>query len=255
MITRAQITKLASTGGVDAKTVERDYVLTHLVALIARHDLAGSLVLKGGTSLRLLHFENHRYSADLDYSIIDTTYEQALALIRSALESAKLDSITKLHLVDRSGTWWISYEGPLQAERSIKLDLSDDELVVNTQPVRLLERFPDVPDVPVRAYTLLEVTAEKLRCIIQRFQCRDLLDLDLLLESGVDLVDTAALFARKAVHKSIDPSTFEAAFEGKLARYRKAWNTELLQYLSDIPHFDEIERRVRRVLRRAKLIT
>lgn len=72
------------------------------------------------------------------------------------------------------------------------------------------------------------MTAEKLRCIIQRFQCRDLLDLDLLLENGVDLIDAAALFARKAVHKGIDPQTFEAAFEGKLVRYRKAWNTELL---------------------------
>jgi len=132
MITRAQITKLASTGGVDAKTVERDYALTHLVALIADHDPTGSLVLKGGTSLRLLHFEDYRYSADLDYSIIETTYEGALDLIRSALAGATLDSITRLRLFDRGGTWWISYEGPLQSERSIKLDLSDDELVVNT---------------------------------------------------------------------------------------------------------------------------
>jgi len=53
VITRAQLTKLASAEGVDAKTVERDYVLAHLVALVARHDTAGSLAFKGGTSLRL----------------------------------------------------------------------------------------------------------------------------------------------------------------------------------------------------------
>jgi hypothetical protein len=137
----------------------------------------------------------------------------------------------------------------------IKLDVSDDELVVNTEHVRLIERWPDISEVQVLAYTRVEVTAEKLRCLIQRFQCRDLLDLDLLLEDGVDLVDAAALFARKAAHKGIDPSSFEAAFEGKLDRYRKAWSTELLQYLPDIPHFDQVERRVRRALRRARLIT
>jgi len=254
MITRAHITKLASSEGVDAKTVERDYVLTHLVALIARHDARGALALKGGTSLRLLHFEDYRYSADLDYSIVEGTHDGALDVIRGALDRAELDAITRLRVVDRAGSWWIHYEGPLRSERSIKVDISDDELVVHTNAGRLLERWPDVPDTAVRAYTQLEVTAEKLRCIIQRFQCRDLLDLDLLLENGVDRIDAAALFARKAEHKGIDPRSFEAVFENKLARYRTAWSTELLQYLSHVPHFDEAERRVRRALRQAKLI-
>jgi predicted nucleotidyltransferase component of viral defense system len=58
VITRARITKLASAEGVDAKVVERDYVLTHLVALVARHDTAGALAFKGGASLRILHFDD-----------------------------------------------------------------------------------------------------------------------------------------------------------------------------------------------------
>jgi hypothetical protein len=72
--------------------------------------------------------------------------------------------------VNETGGCWICYEGPLRSERSIKLDLSDDELVVNTEPARPIARWPDVPDIPVLAYTRLEVTAEKLRCVIQRFQ-------------------------------------------------------------------------------------
>lgn len=239
MITRAQITKVASSEGVDAKTVERDYVLTHLTALIAGHDSRGSLALKGGTSLRLLHFEDYRYSADLDYSIVRGTCEAAVDLIRNALDIADLDAIAKLCVVDRGGTLWVDYEGPLRSQRSIKLDISADELVVNTEAGRILERWPDVPDVPVLAYTQLEVAAEKLRCIIQRFQCRDLLDLDLLLENGVDRIDAAMLFMRKAEHKGIDPRTFEAVFAKKLARYKSSWNIELLQYLSNIPYFDE----------------
>jgi predicted nucleotidyltransferase component of viral defense system len=60
---KAQITKIASRDGVDARVVERDYVLAHIVALISSYDADGRLIFKGGTSLRLLHFDAYRYSA------------------------------------------------------------------------------------------------------------------------------------------------------------------------------------------------
>jgi predicted nucleotidyltransferase component of viral defense system len=53
MTSKGQITKIASKDGVDARVVERDYVLVHVVALISAHDTDRTLVFKGGTSLRL----------------------------------------------------------------------------------------------------------------------------------------------------------------------------------------------------------
>ncbi len=70
MTSKGQITKIASKDGVDARVVERDYVLAHIVALISAHDVDARLIFKGGTSLRLLHFDDYRYSADLDYSVV-----------------------------------------------------------------------------------------------------------------------------------------------------------------------------------------
>lgn len=205
MITRAQITKIANDKGIDAKTIERDYVLTYLVALIAHHDSERCLALKGGTSLRLLHFEDYRYSADLDYSVIGKTQVRALDAIRNALACSRHAAIPMVHLEDHAGTWWLHYRGPLGAERSIKLDLSDDELVVNTELMPLVARWPDIAPAQVLAYTQLEIAAEKLRCVIQRFQCRDLLDLEQLLDSDIDLQAAAELFVRKARHKQLDP--------------------------------------------------
>jgi predicted nucleotidyltransferase component of viral defense system len=49
MTSKGQITKIASTDGVDARVVERDYVLAHVVALISAHDVDRTLVFKGGT--------------------------------------------------------------------------------------------------------------------------------------------------------------------------------------------------------------
>jgi hypothetical protein len=48
-----------------APTVERDYVLAHVLTAIVERDEEQQLVFKGGTSLRLCHFTDYRYSADL----------------------------------------------------------------------------------------------------------------------------------------------------------------------------------------------
>lgn len=251
MTSKAQITKIASRDGVDARVVERDYVLAHIVALLSSHDADARLIFKGGTSLRLLHFEEYRYSADLDYSVIKGSEAEAREAIRGALGQRRPDTIKALSLDGSSDR--ILYVGPLGAERTIKLDLADDELVVSTEKRSLLKRWTDLPEVEVAAYTTLEITAEKLRCVLQRLQCRDFLDLDLLLDDE-DLTAAAELFRRKAIHKGLDPATFAEKFEKRVKDYEKRWDQELGEYLGEVPHFDEVERNVRRALRRAQLL-
>ncbi len=80
------------------------------------------------------------------------------------------------------------------------------------------------------------------------------MDLSLLFEDGVDPVDAATLFSRKAAHRKLDPTSFERVFEERMPRYKKAWEKELEHYLSEAPHFDELERGVRRALRKTNLI-
>lgn len=119
MTSKAPITKIASRDGVNARVVERDYVLAHVVALISSQDAGGRLIFKGGTSLRLLHFEDYRYSADLDYSVIKGSKADARDAIRAAFEGPRPDTIKALSLDGSSDL--ISYVGPLGAERTIGL--------------------------------------------------------------------------------------------------------------------------------------
>jgi uncharacterized protein len=247
--TKAQITKIASNDGVDAAVVERDYVLAHVVALVAAHDRDRTLVFKGGTSLRLLHFDHYRYSADLDYSVVTGSEADARERIREALIRDRPSGIKQLSLDGER----ISYLGPLGKQRTIKLDLADDELVETTEERTLLKRWSDVPDASITAYTKLEVAAEKLRCVLQRLQCRDFVDLDLLLGTE-DVATAAALFRRKAKHRGLDPNTFAEKFEKRVDGYKGRWEQELGEYLAEVPHFDAVERNVRRALRKAQLI-
>jgi predicted nucleotidyltransferase component of viral defense system len=69
VIPRSHFTRIADEQEVDAKTVERDYILTHTVAAIGAQSADHGLVFKGGTALRLCYFQDYRYSADVDFSL------------------------------------------------------------------------------------------------------------------------------------------------------------------------------------------
>jgi predicted nucleotidyltransferase component of viral defense system len=225
-----------------------------IVGVASLGDVTG-LVFKGGTALRLCHIDDYRYSADLDFSLVSGSIEDGYKVITRALESTG-GSFDGLHLTDDESPR-IAYVGPLGRERTLKLDLADDELVLSTERQRLLPRWPDLPeDASVHVYTLLEIAGEKLRCVIQRLQCRDLFDLFLLFEEvQVDAIEAAMVFRPKAEHRGINPDAFAVRYRERVDQYRKRWGAELREQVpGELPHFGDVERRVTRHLRRAGLL-
>lgn len=226
MIGRAQITRRADREGVPVATVERDYVLAHVVAQLPPLGRSG-LVFKGGTALRLCHVEGHRYSADLDFSLVDLDVATALTALAVAVEAARTHVGLERAAVVESGTLpSITYVGPLGRERRIKLDLADDELVEDVCEVGLLPVWDDLPRLgTVAVYTTSEILAEKLRCIMQRAQCRDLYDAYVLINDvGLDPADVADTFRRKARHRSLNPDELDTKLLRRLDSYRKRWH-------------------------------
>ena len=247
MPNRAQITRQAARDGVTAPTVERDYVLAHIIAALGALDDGHGLVFKGGTALRLCYFEDHRYSADLDFSVVEGNLDAAYTTIEAAL-AAVTGAIDMLNLTDYEPKR-IGYRGPLGRQRYLKLDIAGDEFVLNVNNVILMQRWADLPETgAVRAYTLVEIAGEKLRCVMQRMQCRDLLDLWFLFEdAGVDPRDAAEVFLPKAAHRHLDPGRFEASYRARLPQYRRRWTNELETHVSgEVPHFEQVERTVSR---------
>jgi predicted nucleotidyltransferase component of viral defense system len=226
-----------------------------VIAGFATLDDDTGLVFKGETALRLCHINDYRYSADLDFSLVSGSIGDGYKVIIGALESTG-GSVEGLHLTDDEPPR-IAYTGPLGRERTLKLDLADDELVLNMERRRLLPRWPDLPEgASVHVYTLLEIAGEKLRCVIQRLQCRDLFDLFLLFEEvQVDATEAAMVFRPKAEHRGIDPDAFAARYRERIDQYRKRWEAELREHVpGKIPHFGDVERRVTRHLRKAGLL-
>ena len=249
------ITQQAERDGVSAPTVERDYVLAHIIAGLGSLGSDHGLVFKGGTALRLCYFEDYRYSADLDFSVVEGDLTAAYATIEAAF-AAVTGAVESLTLTDEEPRR-IGYLGPLGRKRHLKLDIAVDELVVSADTVGLLPRWPDLPTTyGCQVYPLAEIAGEKLRCIMQRMQCRDLYDLWLLFDdAGVDPLDASEIFRPKAEHRGLDPAGFGTSYQGRLEQYRHRWATELEAHVGgEIPHFELVERAVSRCLRRINLI-
>ena len=260
MLTRHAITRRADQDGVDAASVERDYVLAHIVAQLhrARPTDGGRLVFKGGTALRFAHIAEYRYSADLDFSVVTGAHAPALAALGDVLDAARRH-VALPHLeLTTAATPAIAYIGPLEAARprSIKLDIAVDERVESVQQRKIFEIWPDLPDpIAFDVYSLQDIAAEKLRCVIQRVQCRDLYDLFRLIEDmSVSLTEIGPLFERKTVSKGLDPDTFRDRFEDRIERYKRRWNDEMRNHVAAPPHFADVVRVVRRQLRDAELL-
>ena len=260
MLTRHAITRKADADGVDAGVVERDYVLAHAVAQLHRSRPAdgGRLVFKGGTELRFVHFADYRYSADLDFTVVGGGVKPAVAALADVLEAARRRAAFPHLELTKADTPAIAYVGPLGAARPRhnKLDVAVDEYVETVEERTIRDIWPDLPDpLAFGVYPISEIGAEKLRCIIQRVQCRDLYDIFRLTEDlNVSLAEIRSLFERKTRARGLDPDLMPQRFEDRVERYRRRWDQEMGEHLSDPPRFDDVVRAVRRHLRGADLI-
>lgn len=105
------ITRKADEDEMTAQTVERDYVLAHVLTAIAERDREAQFVFKGGTSLRLCHFDDYRYSADLDFSLVNgldtenATGASKAPWATAANASASRSSASTTKLPAGSSTW------------------------------------------------------------------------------------------------------------------------------------------------------
>lgn len=255
MSNRAQITQQAARDGVPAPTVERDYVLAHIIAALGKLIENHGLVFKGGSALRLCYFNDYRYSADLDFSMVKGDLAAAYRTLEAALAGVT-GAVTSLKLTEEEPRR-IGYRGPLGRQRYLKLDIAVDELVLNVDTIGLLPRWPDLPQTDgIQVYALAEIAGEKLRCVMQRLQCRDLYDLWLLFEHGdVDPLDAFEIFQSKAEHRSLDPARFETSYRARLEPYRRRWTNELEVHVAGkVPHFEQVERAVTRRLRGINLV-
>jgi predicted nucleotidyltransferase component of viral defense system len=207
MIGRTEVLGLASELGLQARVVEKDYVLGWVLAGIARdEELARTWLFKGGTCLKKCFFETYRFSEDLDFTVTEPAQlDRDFLISRFKALGAWLYDTTGIELPaellrfdvydlktgGRAGEGRLAYRGPIAPRGGdlprIKLDLTADEHVVLPSVIRpVMHPYSDAPayGIAARCYAFEELFGEKVRALAQRARPRDLYDVINLFRHG-----------------------------------------------------------------------
>ena len=264
MIKPAEIQQAARKEGVRDTQIEKDYVISWILAGIARNELLfANLLFKGGTVLKKFYFEDYRYSEDLDFTLLDAkiTDDVIRESFDTAFEHIKEESRITLSLSDfgvhetGSINFYINYAGPLGglgANKQVKVDISRDELLQYPVVERdMIARYSDHVSCRLKCYALEEVLVEKMRSLLSRQQPRDFYDLwYLTTHEGMEMSDCLAAFEAKAKHKNLAPEKLETRVRQLTPIFKSRWATSLADQIRDLPPFEQVSRELGRSFRK-----
>ena len=270
MIPINHIHQQAARDGVKERAVEKDYALTwFLLALSELPEPKKGLRFKGGTCIRKMYFPHWRYSEDVDFTLTDATLapncvawidqiaKKAGQLSGMAFTPKRPESVQAAGRLE-SQVIYVEFIGPLQrtgSPRKFKVDITASELLIDPpaqRQVRGLFADQEEHKGKLRAYSLEEICSEKMRSLLQRREPRDLYDIWRLLGEvrELDRAKLPAMFAEKCSFKKMTPPALRAVFGNhNIPTLEKLWNVRLGEQLADLPHFEEVIRETRRLLR------
>lgn len=243
-----------------------------LAAIGLTPDLRDALVLKGGAVMALA-FRSDRVTADVDFSADadPEAFAERVAgelndiLPRAATRLGYLDLLCRVQRVRKMprprdfaehdfpalevrigsalrGTPEEKWLHQGQASRVLSVEISFRDQVYAFQELNLMDA-----GVAVRAFTLHELIAEKLRALLQqpirdRYRRQDVFDIAYLAErhqlGDVDRAIIHATLVEKCRTRGITPTARSLDDPEVIRRARADWETLRLE-LSDLPQFEE----------------
>lgn len=260
--------------------VERDYALSYLlVAIATTQGLGENLVLKGGTALRKLYFLDYRFSEDLDYSTrimgaidqIDILMERAVQQIVKVLNEHGPFQVTFEPLLlkqphpGKQQAYLVRVQFPEQRQPlcRLKVEITTDEPILSPTETRaVLHNFPEDISAQIPSYSLLEITTEKLRALLQskaRLQergwgasrvCRDYYDLwNLLQLPGIKSAELIPLLEKKCTVREVSfASPQDFISEDLLSVAHSEWSQQLLPFVPDAPSAADVLEQVQSLI-------
>jgi|APTNR8051073442_1049403.scaffolds.fasta_scaffold04634_9 predicted nucleotidyltransferase component of viral defense system len=229
MLTRQQIQRLAQRHAIGLHAQERDY-LQHLI-LSLLYSRPQNLVFKGGTALRLA-YRGNRYSEDLDFNApemnatgVETEWQAVVTDLAAYGIEAELRNPWR---ADVGYSVDLSYRGPLfdgrdRTKGKVRLDANLRPEVVDVQSVLVTSEYDDIRPFVISVISREHLLAEKVRALLVRGKARDLYDLWLLVNQGVNAPE--ALIQTKL--NLYDLAWSKKAWIAGVARVETEWERDL----------------------------
>lgn len=270
MIDPTEIRTKAAQAKIDPGIVEKDYVLSKaLMALSQSEEVQQSLLFKGGTALKKCYFPEWRFSEDLDFTsrlilkpkeikaIFQTATENVTQLFGVPMRVIEYSQYPKTGDKLTSAQLKLGYDGPLRKasgqKNNIRVDIAFDEKIVSSSNSRLIHRdYTDDIETRLPVYALEEITAEKLRSILQRGKSRDYYDVWILLKryrKGIVINDMLGVLKEKCEFKGITFPVVEDFFlPDRVNEAAPFWERGLAHQVDKLPTFDIVLSELRKLL-------
>lgn len=259
MIALVEINRASETYGVPLETIEKDYMISWILGCISRSPLVKDFAFYGGTAIKRIYFEDHRYSEDIDLISakgFDTDFltQSLLNSFPWAKAKANLDFAidTKRALSEGSRTQiFVSFSGfdeIVGSPKEIRIDFAlEMEPCGETEEGKVLENYSDLKGHGIRlqAHSLNTILAGKLGLLMSatRKEPRDLYDIWFLL-NRTGRFD----FNLKKVKKYFDQKYGFPPSMGVLRPhlhnrlYKERWETRLAKQIAHLPSIDSVIR-------------
>lgn len=270
---KVRLQETAKARGLTLLVIERDYIQSYILAGIAsRPALKDTLIFKGGTALKKVHFNEYRFSEDLDFSAVaapkgPTLEEELQRAIATAREMARQQADIELILEryaereehpggQEAFIIRVKYPWHPKPMVNIKLEITHDEPVLLPHKVlQVVHGYDESLEVAVASYSLEEIGAEKLRATRQtlaklekkgwaRSRGRDYYDLWHLTKLPAERIDWQAVqkvLPDKCSLRSVKIESIADVFEEKLLeRVRGEWQKTLGTFMRELPDVETV---------------
>lgn len=256
MIPLAEINHLSQSLKVAAETIEKDYVISWILLCLTQSRLKDNFVFYGGTAIKRVYFEEHRFSEDIDlfstnkYSLNYILDE--LACLEYAQNKANLIlEVNQKNIIAARGRaqLYVNYIGNdeiIGAPKEIRLDFSMDmEPYGTTLNRKVIETYSDLKNknILLSVMSLNTIFANKLGLLFDstRNEPRDLFDIWFLIQRldkfDFDLNQVCNIFKEKF---SFLPSYSILSRNLNNPSLKKSWNIRLGKQLSELPDIDNV---------------
>ena len=262
---RSRLEKVRKDSGVEWNAIERDYVLSWILAGMSRiPSLKDSLVFKGGTALRKCYFGDYRFSEDLDFSgtegvphgdSMERSMREACGMAERLLAKFEAVDIVCKRYVEkrphpgRQEAFTIDARLPWQKKvpTRVKVEITMDEKILRPVPRRkIIHQYDEPFEAEFRVYSLEEVVAEKLCAILQntdrvkrrgwgRPRARDYYDIWRVLGDyggEMDFTDFGSFLREKCSRRDLTFEGTEDFFDDDMLAFVGSIWSERLEYLT-----------------------
>ena len=246
LMDRKMIKALAGGYRVPYGTVEKDYALTSLLSRIAEFPKLDRMVFKGGTAIKKSHYEDFRFSEDLDFSCLEDISDDFVGFIEDNMKGLDVEftEVRGFEKKGKSAAFKVRYRQTDAWSTNLKIDLSMREDAAAGHLARpVLHSYEGLGAFSVPAMPVGEIMAEKIRALAYSKHPRHLHDVWFLHRRGVG-IDAGMVRAKTA-------SAYGEAFDlgrllERLPEKAKRWTQDLRRFVpGGPPPFETVSEYVR----------